>query len=119
MLQIDVLDVKQKDISGSKFQEVKADNLEFDNVSLTGTSFNNVNLSKLSLNDVNLSHTKITDANLVGTTIAHANLSHMEIDHVHLYGSHFRNIVTPLVGDPNYTSEGYSPITFEACNLKS
>ena len=29
----------------------------------------------------------------------------------------FRNIVTPLVGDPNYSSEGYSPITFEACNL--
>ncbi len=79
MLQIDVLDVKQKDISGSKFQEVKADNLEFDNVSLTGTTFNNVNLSKLSLNDVNLSHTKITDANLIGTTIAHSTLAAVHV----------------------------------------
>ncbi|MDW0117442.1 pentapeptide repeat-containing protein [Sporosarcina thermotolerans] len=113
MLNVKNFDLKKADISGSKWQEVKAEKLEIDNVSLANTKINNVNMSKMAINDVNLGDSKISNANLSGVGIQHANFSNAFIDHVHLFGTEFHNIVFPVEGEGNFNPDGqYKPISF-------
>lgn len=117
-LQIDKMELKMKDISGSTFNEVKAKELYFDNVNLSKTKINNANMSRMTLHDINASGIGIRDANLSGAAIQHANMSHMKIDHVHLFGTEFVNIVLPQEGDGNHNPDGnYQPIVFNNCDL--
>ncbi|CAI8968214.1 hypothetical protein EMIT07CA2_50393 [Brevibacillus sp. IT-7CA2] len=89
-LKAEPLDLQMADISRSKWQEVRAEELDIDNVSLAKTSMNNVNMSQMTLNDVNMSGIKISNANLSGLDIQHANLSHAVIDQAHLFGTEFK-----------------------------
>jgi uncharacterized protein YjbI with pentapeptide repeats len=119
-LSVEKFDLQRKDISGSRMQEVKAEELYLDNVSLAKTSIHNANMSQMSLNDINMSKSKISDANLSEFGIQHANFSHSVIDHVHLFGTEFRNVILPQEGDGNYSAEGkYKPISFENCDLSN
>ncbi|MFD2611585.1 pentapeptide repeat-containing protein [Paenibacillus gansuensis] len=119
-LKVEPLDLQRADISGSKWQEVRAEELDIDNVSLAKTKINNVNMSDMSLNDVNMGRINISNANLSGLGIQHANFSHAVIDHVHLFGTEFHNVVLPQEGDGNYNSEGqYKPVSFHNCNLSN
>lgn len=112
------LELEMKNLSGSTFNNVNAQELDFDNVNLSKTKVNNANMSGMTLNDVNASEWKLTDINLSKTSIQNANMSHMKIEHVHLFGTEFTNIVLPSEGDGNYKPEGdYKPITFKQCNL--
>lgn len=117
-LEVEKLDVRMADISGSTFKEVKAQELDFDNVNLAKSRINNANMSEMVMNDVNMSDLKITNVNLSGTRIQHANLCHAVIDHAHLFGTEFNNIVLPLEGDGNFRADGqYKPIIFRNSNL--
>ncbi|MDQ1914883.1 pentapeptide repeat-containing protein [Paenibacillus sp. GD4] len=119
-LKVEPLDLLMADISGSKWQEVRAEELNIDNVSLAKTKINNANMSQMSLNDVNMGGIKISNANLSGIGIQHANFSHAVIDHVHLVGTEFHNVVLPMEGDGNYNSDGhYKPLSFHNCNLSN
>ncbi|NOU94407.1 pentapeptide repeat-containing protein [Paenibacillus sp. LMG 31456] len=119
-LNVEKLDLKMVDISGSKLQEVRAEELDINNVSLVKTKINNTNMSKMNLNDVNMGGTNISNANLSGIGIQHANFSHAVIDHVHLFGTQFHNVVLPQEGDGNYNPEGqYKPVSFHNCNLSN
>ncbi|WP_186576052.1 pentapeptide repeat-containing protein [Aquibacillus kalidii] len=101
-------DLQKVDISGSKWEEVNAEELIIDNVSLAKTTINNVNMSNMLLSDVNMS----------GVKIQHANFTHAVIDHVHLYGTEFRSVVFPLEGEGNFDPKGkYKPISFDNCDL--
>lgn len=109
-LKVERLDLQKADISGSKWQEVRAEELDIDNVSLARTKINNVSLSKMTLNDVNMGGIKISDA----------NFSHAIIDHAHLFGTEFHNVVLPIEGDGNYNPDGqYKPVSFHNCNLSN
>ncbi|WP_314591121.1 pentapeptide repeat-containing protein [Paenibacillus terrigena] len=109
-LKVEPLDLQKADISGSKWQEVRAEELDIDNVSLAKTKINNVNMSEMSLNDVNMS----------GLGIQHANFSHAVIDQVHLFGTEFHNVVLPMEGEGNFNPEGkYKPVSFHNCNLSN
>ncbi|TCZ78911.1 pentapeptide repeat-containing protein [Paenibacillus albiflavus] len=109
-LKVEPLDLHKADISGSKWQDVKAEELDIDNVSLAKTNINNVNMSGMILNDVNLS----------GLSIRDANFSHAVIDHIHLFGTEFHNVVLPMEGDGNYNPDGqYKPVSFHNCNLSN
>ncbi|MBB3109602.1 uncharacterized protein YjbI with pentapeptide repeats [Paenibacillus phyllosphaerae] len=117
-LKVEPLDLQKADISGSKWREVRAEELDIDNVSLAKTKINNVNMSQMSLNDVNMGGIKISNANLSGVGIQHANFSHAVIDHVHLFGTEFHNVVLPMEGDGNFNpEEKYKPVSFQNCNL--
>jgi uncharacterized protein YjbI with pentapeptide repeats len=107
-LKVEQLHLQLRDISGSKWQDVRAEELDIDNVSLARTKINNVNMSEIMLHDINMSESKISDA----------NLSHNVINHIHLFGTEFHNIVLPIEGDVNYNPEGqYKPVSFQTCNL--
>ncbi|MCL1701510.1 pentapeptide repeat-containing protein [Lysinibacillus sp. Bpr_S20] len=69
-LRVEKLDLQKADISGSKWQEVRGEELDIDNVSLAKTKINNVNMSEMTLNDVNMSGIKISDANFSHAIIA-------------------------------------------------
>lgn len=102
-------DLVRADISGAKWEEVNAEELNIENVSLSKTRINNVNMSKVIFNDVNLSEVKIQ----------HANLTHSIIDHVHLFGTEFHYAVLPLEGEGNYQADGqYKPVSFTNCDLQ-
>ncbi|MFC8687082.1 pentapeptide repeat-containing protein [Brevibacillus porteri] len=117
-LKVEPLDLQMADISGSKWQEVRAEELDIDNVSLAKTKINNVNMSQVTLHDVNMSGIKISNANLSGLSIQHANFSHAVIDQAHLFGTEFHNVVLPNEGDGNYNPDGqYKPVSFHSCNL--
>jgi uncharacterized protein YjbI with pentapeptide repeats len=119
-LKLEKWDLQMADISGSKWQEVRAEELVIDNVSLAKTKINNVNMSEMTLNDVNMGGIKISNANLLGLGIQHANLSHAVIDHVHLFGTEFHNVVLPIEADGNFNPEGeYKPVSFHNCNLSN
>jgi uncharacterized protein YjbI with pentapeptide repeats len=119
-LKVEQLDLQKADISGSKWQEVRAEELDIDNVSLAKTKINNVNMSEMTLNDVNMGGIKISNANLSGLGIQHANFSHAVIDHVKLFGTEFHNVVLPMEGDGNYNPDGqYKPVSFHNCNLSN
>ena len=81
-LKVESLDLQKADISGSKWQEVRAEELVIDNVSLAKTKINNANMSGMTLNNVNLSGLSISDANLTG----------MSIDGAQWGGAHFKHI---------------------------
>lgn len=107
-LKVEQLHLQMRDISGSKWQDVRAEELDIDNVSLAKTKLNNVNMSELSLHDINMSNSTISDV----------NLTHTVINHAHLFGTEFHNVVLPNEGDGNYNPEGqYKPISFQHCNL--
>ncbi|MDF2649414.1 MAG: hypothetical protein K0Q73_5219 [Paenibacillus sp.] len=105
------MNMRRTDISGSKFQEVNAERLDFDDVNLAETRINNANLRALSLNDVNLTGSKITNG----------NLSDIVIENVQFTGAQFRNIDWPVEGeDANYDPEQkYRPVVFENCILRN
>jgi uncharacterized protein YjbI with pentapeptide repeats len=114
----ELMELKSADISQSKFEEVRAEQLVFNNVSLAGTKINNANMSEMQFIDINLGASHINDANLSGTKISNANLSNVVIDHVHLFGATFQNIVLPNEADSNYApDQKYKPVKFENCNL--
>ncbi|GLX67996.1 pentapeptide repeat-containing protein [Paenibacillus glycanilyticus] len=112
-------DLQKTDITGAKWQEVRAEELEIDNVSLARTSINNVNMNAMKLNDVNMSEIQITDANMSGIHIKLANFTNSVIDTVYLHGTEFRNVVLPQEGEPHYKAEGYQPTRFHNCNLSN
>lgn len=99
------------DISESKFQEVNAQRLNFDDVSLAGTKINCADLREITLNDVNMTGAKITNG----------NLSDIVIENVQFTGAQFRNIDWPIEGvDANYNPEqNYKPVLFENCILRN
>ncbi|WNR46201.1 pentapeptide repeat-containing protein [Paenibacillus roseipurpureus] len=112
------LEFEMKNISGSTFKKVNAQELDFDNVNLSKTKVNNANLSEMALNNVNASGWRLTDINLSQSCIQNANMSDMKIEHIHLMGTEFSNIILPVEGDGNYNPEGdYRPILFKNCNL--
>ncbi|MFB9326665.1 GrpB family protein [Paenibacillus aurantiacus] len=112
------LEMRMRDISESRFEEVKAESLQLDNVSLAHSRFHNANMSGIRLDDVNLSGTMVTNANMTTFRIQDANLSHATIEHVHLFGTQFRRAVLPQAGDSNYRADGaYEPVSFEDCEL--
>lgn len=112
------LNLRMRDISGSSFEEVKAESLRLDNVSLARSRIHNANMSSLRLDDVNLAGTTITNANLTESRIQDANLSHATIEHVHLFGTSFRRVALPQACDGNYNADGaYKPVSFEDCEL--
>jgi uncharacterized protein YjbI with pentapeptide repeats len=83
-----LFELQKTDMSFSRFNEVKAENLDFNNVSLAYSTFLNVNMSNLL------------------------------IDTAHLMGANFRNIIIPTGNDVHSISKpNYKPITFENCNL--
>lgn len=53
-LKVEQLDLEMVDISGSRFQKVKAEELLFDNVNLAKTQIKNANMSGMALKDVNM-----------------------------------------------------------------
>lgn len=117
-LKIEPLDLHQADISGSKWKEVKAEELDIDNVSLAKTRINNVNMHAMNLNDVNMSEITISDANMTGVSIKCANLSHAVINYVNLFGTEFHNVILPMEGDRLHKPDGrYKPISFHNCIL--
>ena len=119
-LKVGPYDLQKADISGAKWQEVRAEELDIDNVSLARTSINNVNMNAIKLNDVNMSEIQITDANMTNLSIKLANFTHANIDHVYLFGTEFKNVVLPREGEPQYQPDGqYKPISFENCNLSN
>ncbi|GMK48140.1 pentapeptide repeat-containing protein [Paenibacillus glycanilyticus] len=119
-LKVGPFDLRQSDISGAKWQEVRAEELVIDNVSLARTSINNVNMNAMKLNDVNMSEILVTDANMTGVNIRLANISHASIDHVYLIGTQFTNVVLPKEGEPQYKPDGqYEPTTFKNCSLST
>ncbi|MBP1992248.1 pentapeptide repeat-containing protein [Paenibacillus eucommiae] len=105
------VNLQRTDISGSKFQEVNAQRLYFDDVSLAGTQINNADLRDLKLDDVNMTGAKITNG----------NLSDIIIENVQFTGAQFRNIDWPIESmDSNYNAEQtYKPVVFENCKLKN
>ncbi|MFC4100687.1 GrpB family protein [Paenibacillus xanthanilyticus] len=112
------LDIRMRDISGSRFEEVKAESLRLDNVSLAHSHIHNANMSGMRLDDVNLTGAAVTNANLSGIRMQDANLSHATIDHVHLFGTEFRRAVLPQACDGNYNADGvYKPVSFVDCEL--
>ncbi|UGB28897.1 pentapeptide repeat-containing protein [Metabacillus sp. B2-18] len=114
-LNVQKLDLQKADISGSKWQEVNAEELEIDNVSLAKSKVNNANML---LNDVNLEKVEISNTNLSWAQIKHANISHAIIEHIHLFGTEFRNAVLPGEGDPYFNENGeYKRISFHHCDL--
>ncbi|WP_176551248.1 VOC family protein [Bacillus sp. AFS040349] len=58
-LNVQKIDLQKADISGLKWQEVNAEELEIDNVSLAKTKVNNANMNSMLLNDVNLEKVEI------------------------------------------------------------
>ncbi|MCM3628666.1 pentapeptide repeat-containing protein [Paenibacillus glycanilyticus] len=117
-LTIGPYDLQNADISGAKWQEVRAEELNMDNVSIARTSINNVNMNAMKLNDVNMSEIQISDANMSGLRIKLANFSHANVEHVYLFGTEFKNIVLPREDQPQYQPDGqYRPIRFDDCNL--
>lgn len=117
-LHVQKLDLQKADISGSRWQEVNAEELEIDNVCLAKTKVNNANMKSMLLNDVNLEQVEISNTNLSRAQIKHANFSHAVIDHVHLFGTEFRNAVLPEEGAPNFNENGeYKPVSFDHCDL--
>lgn len=105
-LNIQKMNLQKADISGSKWYEVNAQELEIDNVSLANAKATNVNMSCMSINDVNMEHVDISNANLARAKITHANFSHAVINHVHLFGTEFHDVVLPDEGDNNFKEDG-------------
>lgn len=117
-LETNKFEFEMKNISGSSFKKVNAQELDFDNVNLSKTNVNNANMSEMTFNDVNAFSWKLTDINLSKTSIKNANMSHMNIENIHLIGTEFSNIMLPVEGDANYLPNGdYKPIKFKNCNL--
>jgi len=108
-LKVEPLDLQKADISGSKWQEVRAEELAIDNVSLAKTKIHNANMSGMTLNNVNLSGLSISDANLTG----------MSIDGAQWGGAHFKHIG---YGDKDWPEDGHTaakpPVQITSCNLK-
>lgn len=108
-LKIDRLDVEMADISGSRFEKVKAEELYFNDVCLVRTRINNANMSEMALHDVNMTGFKISDA----------NLSHLEIEGVQMGGAYIHNVGIPKEGNPHYNAKtAGQPIRFENCELR-
>lgn len=108
-LKVEHLDLQRADISGSKWQEVRAEELDIDNVSLAKTKINNANMSGITLFDVNLSGLSISDANLTG----------MSIDGAQWGGAHFKHIG---YGNKDQLENGHTaanpPVQITSCNLE-
>ncbi|WP_372661118.1 pentapeptide repeat-containing protein [Cohnella sp.] len=73
------VDLRMTDISDSKFQQVDAKRLTFNEVNLAGTKINCANLEGLTLNDVNLTGAKIT-IDLSNVTITDCNITGLIIN---------------------------------------
>ncbi|CAG7644770.1 pentapeptide repeat-containing protein [Paenibacillus allorhizosphaerae] len=108
-LKLEKLELEMADISGSRFEKVKAEDLNFNDVCLVRTQIHNANMSGMALNDVNMSGFKISDA----------NLSNLEISEAQMGGAYIRNIGIPKEGDPHYNPKtAGQPIRFENCELR-
>jgi len=97
-LNVQNVDLQKADISGSKWQEVNAQELVIENTCLAKSKVHNVNMSSMAFNDVNMEEVGISNANLSKVKIQHANLSHAVVDHVHLFGTEFRNVGFIIAG---------------------
>lgn len=108
-LKMEKLELKLTDITGSRFEKVKADELYFNDVSLARTQITNANMSGMSLHDVNMSGFKISDA----------NMSNLEISEAQMGGAYIHNIGIPKEGEPHYNPKtAGQPIRFEHCELR-
>ncbi|OAB47155.1 pentapeptide repeat-containing protein [Paenibacillus antarcticus] len=84
--------------------------LDVRNTNLTGSRFECACLENMHLQDISLAGTKIKDA----------NLSDLEIDGAQLGGAYIHNIGMPPEGHPMYDpTVKQRPLRFENCNLEN
>jgi hypothetical protein len=65
----EILQVRDADLTDSRFSNSKLTNAKFDDVNLQGSTFTNANLAGARFRDVNLASATIEDANLTGMSI--------------------------------------------------
>lgn len=65
-----ILEIIEKSIPSSKF----------DNVNMEGTSFNNINLKNSTFTDINFQNTKFRNVNMENVELSDCNLSGMTIE---------------------------------------
>ena len=68
------LDVREADLSGSKFDDVNLSGARFENVNLSGGDYHNVNLAGCVFDDLNIPGLRVYNVNLSGLRIDKANL---------------------------------------------
>jgi catechol 2,3-dioxygenase-like lactoylglutathione lyase family enzyme len=65
----EILQVRDADLTDSRFSDAKLTNAKFDDVNLQGSTFTDANLAGARFRDVNLASATIEDANLTGMSI--------------------------------------------------
>jgi len=120
----EMLQVRDADLTDSRFSDAKLTNAQFDDVNLQGSTFTKANLASARFDDVNLQGSTFTNANLAGAqfddvnwqgpTFKNASMAGAKFDDVNLQGSTFTdvNLAGARLRDVNLASA-----TIEDANL--
>lgn len=87
------------------------------NSDVTGSSFKNVRAEQVTIQCANLTGIQFNDVNLTGMNISDANLSEMVIDGAQWGGAHFRHIGYSDKDQPESEHRERGPVMFTNCSL--
>jgi len=94
----EILQVRDADLTDSRFSDVKLTGAQFDDVNLQGSAFTHANMAGVRFLDVNLASATIQDVNLTGAHFFDVNLAHATIQDANVAGMSINGVfVTDLI----------------------